>query len=108
MRQNPSISSDLQSKNISQNLNISLREVDLNFNGYKKATSRSKEQPLILTGVQADVNRVLFWLSSKRNDYVRSYLKGGILYDLLGEITHEPNLDYWKEEITRRFNEEFK
>ncbi len=107
MRQNPIITSDLQTRNISQNVNISLRRVDLNFMGNKTLSRYSKEKKLELSGVQADVNRVLFWLSSKRDDYVRSYLKGGVLYDLLGSLANEPNLEYWKEEITRRFNEEF-
>lgn len=107
MRQNPIITSDLQTRNISQNVNISLRRVDLNFMGNKTLSRYSKEKKLELSGVQADVNRVLFWLSSKRDDYVRSYLKGGVLYDLLGSLANEPNLEYWKEEIIRRFNEEF-
>ena len=107
MRQNPIITSDLQTRNISQNVNISLRRVDLNFMGNKTLSRYSKEKKLELSGVQADVNRELFWLSSKRDDYVRSYLKGGVLYDLLGSLANEPNLEYWKEEITRRFNEEF-
>lgn len=107
MRQNPSRISDLQSYTISQNINISLRGIDLNYNGYKKINPNSRNKTLVLSGVQASANRVLFWLSSKRDDYVRSYLKGGVLYDLLGVIAHEDNLEYWKEEIVRRFNEEF-
>lgn len=107
MRQNPSRISDLQSYTISQNINISTREFDINYNGYKALNPNSENKSLVLSGVKADANRVLFWLSSKRDDYVRSYLKGGVLYDLLGQVANDSNLDYWREEIVRRFNEEF-
>ena len=107
MRQNPSTASEIQSKTISENVNIALRGVDLNYLGNKPIRPHSKEKKVVLSGVDADVNRVLFWLSSKRDDYVRSYLKGGVLYDLLGSLASEPNLEYWKEEIARRFNSEF-
>ena len=105
MKHNAPLMTDVQSSNQSKNINIGIRRVDFNYKGNN--SQKPKSSKFVLSGVEADVNRVLFWLSSKRDDYVRSYLKGGVLYDLIGEITHSSNLTYWKEEITRRFNEEF-
>ena len=104
MRYNTSLITDLQSSDIPRNINIDSRRIDINYRGYD---SRKALKNFVLSGVNADANRVLFWLSSKRDDYVRSYLKGGVLYELLGEIANSDNLDYWKGEISRRFNDEF-
>lgn len=105
MTNNSPIMTDLQSSSVNKNIYRGLTRVDLNYRGYD--SRKPSKNSLVLNEPDADVNRVLFWLSSKRDDYVRSYLKGGVLYDLLGTIASSPNLEYWKGEITRRFNEEF-
>lgn len=105
MTNNSPIMTDLQSSSVNKNIYRGLTRVDLNYRGYD--SRNPSKNSLVLNEPDADVNRVLFWLSSKRDDYVRSYLKGGVLYDLLGTIASSPNLEYWKGEITRRFNEEF-
>lgn len=79
-------------------------KIDFNYMGFN---SQNKNSRFALSDIDADINRVLFWLSSKRDDYIRSILKGGVLYDLLGVINNTENLNYWKEEISRRFNSEF-
>ena len=104
MQHNPSSITELQTYDIPQNINIYSRRVDLNYKG-NDATDPS--DTLVLSGVKADVNRVLFWLSSKRNDYVRSSLKGGVLYDMIGLLANEDNFDFWKNELKSRFNSEF-
>ena len=58
-------------------------------------------------GTDAHVNRVLFWLSSKRDDYVRESFKGGILYDLLNIRCNDEELTSWEQTIKEKFNNEF-
>ena len=53
------------------------------------------------------MNRVLFWLTTKSNEYVRQPNKGGVLYSLLGTLSNDTNLSEWETEIKARFNTEF-
>lgn len=100
---NRSIIGELQSKTFKEKIDTSLNGVDIDFLG------RNRKSPslIIKNGYDAHVNRALFWLSSKRDDYIRESFKGGVLYDLLGIIGNNPNLSEWEENIKRRFNEEF-
>lgn len=103
MNYNHSLMTDLQTKSIDERINISARGMDFDYRGYDV----KKGGLFVKSGVDANVNRVLFWLASKRFDYTRSALRGGVLYDLLGILSNDTNLQYWEEEISKRFNAEF-
>lgn len=100
---NRSIIGELQSKTFKEKIDTSLNGVDIDFLGRK----RKNPSFIIKKGYDAHINRALFWLSSKRDDYIRESFKGGVLYDLLGIISNNPNLSEWEDTIRRRFNEEF-
>lgn len=102
-RLNKSIIGELQSKTLKEKIDNSLSGVDLNYLG----VSRSSYNSIVKKGYNAHINRALFWLSSKRDDYIREPLKGGVLYDLLGVISNDTNLKEWEEIISNRFNSEF-
>ena len=103
---NKSLISDLQTKTLQEKIDSAVTVVDLYWLGYDHTSELS---PSILEryNVQAHINRVMLWLSSKPNDYVREALKGGILYSLLGEIMNEENLSSHEEIIKARFTAEF-
>jgi len=79
-------------------------DCDLNYLGYNRLNPIQK---FFVKGKEAHINRVLLWLASKPNDYVRQSLKGGVLYGLLGQKAAEPDLEAWKAEIKTRFNQDF-
>lgn len=78
--------------------------VDLNYLGYDHTDTDSS---IIKERDKANVNRVLFWLASKKDDYVRESFKGGVLYSLLGVLCNTTNLSEWEQTITSRFNSAF-
>lgn len=104
MKYNKSLMGDLQTYNLQEKIELASNEVDLNYNGYDVQNPKSV---FTQVGYAAHVNRVLFWITSKRNDYVRSSFKGGVIYDILGKLATESNLEYWEKNILQRFNMEF-
>ena len=102
-RLNSPLISDLQSTTFKEKINTSLNEVDLNWLGNNRYSDDSFEK----YGTKANVNRVLLWLASKPDDYIRESLKGGILYSLLGQLTSDTNLREWESSIREKFNAEF-
>lgn len=103
-RLNRSLIDDVQSKTLEERIESAVNGIDIDYLGFDKLDPKST---FIKTGSDANVNRVLFWLSSKRKDYVREEFKGGILYDLLGQLCSDTNLAEWENAITAKFNEEF-
>lgn len=103
---NKSLISDFQTKTFEEKIKASVNGVDLYWLGYDH-TSDLLPSSVERYGVQANINRVLLWLSSKPNDYIRESLKGGILYSLLGQLTQDTNLEDWERIIKSRFNDEF-
>lgn len=101
---NKSTIGEKQTLLISDRLNTSLNSVDLNYLGYDRT---DKDSEICKFRTDANVNRVLFWLSSKRDDYVRESFKGGVLYDLLGQPNNNDNIETWESIISSRFNSEF-
>lgn len=77
------ILSELQNRKFAQGAADHINGTDLNYQGNSTEVS-SFEQPFVVEGMGAMRNKVLFWLSSVRGDYVRESSKGGILYSLLG------------------------
>lgn len=104
MNYNKSLMSDLQTYDLDKRVEVSTNGIDFNFQGFN---SNNDSSELIKYGTDANINRVLFWFSTKRNDYTRSVFKGGILYDLLGELNSNTNLEEWERTIQNRFNDEF-
>ena len=105
-RINSPVISIAQTLNINSNSNQLVKGMDLNFNGYNILDKNSI--PFELSDKNANINRALFWLSSKKGDYGRRDLdKGGILYDLLGKLCKNTNLSEWEEIIKTNFNLEF-
>ncbi len=103
-RLNRSLIDDFQSKTLEERIESAVNGIDINYLGYDRSDPKSV---FIKTGTDANVNRVLFWLSSKRKDYIREEFKGGILYDLLGQLCSDTNLAEWETAIASKFNEEF-
>ena len=95
---------NMAQENLLKNLvDTSNNGVDVNYLGY----SSLKNTSIVKKGTEAHVNRVLFWLSSKRDDYVRESFKGGILYDLINIRCTQEELNSWEQTIKSKFNEEF-
>lgn len=103
-RLNKSQINDLQSMTFEDKVEDSVIGLDFNYLGFNKNVEDIK---LLKYGTDANVNRVLFWLSSKKTDYVREPNKGGVLYELLGKLNNKTNLQEWEEGIKEKFNREF-
>lgn len=103
-RLNKSQINDLQSMTFEDKVEDSVIGLDFNYLGFNKNINDSK---LLKYGTDANVNRVLFWLSSKKTDYVREPDKGGVLYELLGKLNNTTNLQEWEDGIKDKFNREF-
>lgn len=98
-----SIIKDIQDKTIGTLIEKTNNGVDISYLGY----SAINRNPIVKSGTNAHINRVLFWLSSKKDDYVRESFKGGILYDLLNVRCNDEELSSWEQTIKSKFNEEF-
>lgn len=103
-RLNNSLINDNQSRTLSQRVDTLTNTVDLNYNGYSTLNINDSFEKY---GVYSHINRVLLWLASKPHDFVRSSLKGGILYSLLGTLQKDSVAQEWEEIIMERFNENF-
>lgn len=104
---NKSLISDSQTRTLSERIQNAIQGTDLWWLGYDHNSNQNPTQTIVCTNTRAHINRVLLWLASKECDYVREPLKGGILYNLLGTLSHDTNLSTWEDIIKSRFNEEF-
>lgn len=104
---NKSLIGELQTLSLEKKIQNALEGRDLNWTGYDHTSELNPSQAIVKSGAAASCNRVLLWLASKEHDFVRSPLKGGVLYSLLGELNSSTNLKFWEERIKTRFNEEF-
>lgn len=100
---NSSYRSDLQSRTFNEKIEISKNTVDLDYEGFNAQTDTSIER----YGVSSHVNRVLMWLASKPNDYVREPGKGGPLWTMLSKRMIDTNMKLWENSLSNRFEEEF-
>ena len=103
-RLNKSLINDLQSYTFEEKVEDSQVGLDINYHGYDKNVPNLK---FLKYGTDANVNRVLFWLSSKKTDFVREPNKGGVLYELIGSLASDTNLKEWESGIKDKFNQEF-
>lgn len=104
---NRALVGDLQTTTLKEKIQNSIQGTDLWWLGYDHNSGTNPTTTIVSTNVRANINRVLLWLASKENDYVREPLKGGILYNLLGTLSNNTNLSQWEDLIKSRFNEEF-
>lgn len=104
---NRALVGDLQTTTLKEKIQNSIQGTDLWWLGYDHNSGTNPTTTIVSTNVRANVNRVLLWLASKENDYVREPLKGGVLYNLLGTLNNSTNLSQWEDLIKSRFNEEF-
>lgn len=103
-RLNKSLINDLQSFTFEEKVEDSQVGLDINYLGYDKNIPNLK---FLKYGTDANVNRVLFWLGSKKTDFVREPNKGGVLYELIGSLSNNTNLKEWESGIKDKFNQEF-
>lgn len=101
---NKSLVNDLQSLTFEEKLEDVYKTIDLNYLGYNRLNKKSS---LLKYGTDANVNRILLWLSSKKYDYVREPDKGGVLYSLLGKSNSEINIEEAEDHFKRCFTDEF-
>lgn len=104
---NRALVGDLQTTTLKEKIQNSIQGTDLWWLGYDHNSGTNPTTTIVSTNARANVNRVLLWLASKENDYVREPLKGGVLYNLLGTLNNSTNLSQWEDLIKSRFNEEF-
>ena len=104
MRLNRSLINDLQSLTFEEKLVDSITNIDFNYLGFDKNLKNSK---LLKVGPDSNTNRVLFWLCSKKTDYVREPNKGGVLYAALGKNQGEINVTELESSLKEQFNYEF-
>ena len=105
-RLNSGIISLAQTLDINSSKRLQTSGVDLNFKGHDALSE--KEEPFELSGHSANINRALFWLSSKKGDFGRRNLhRGGVLYEMLGKLSSDSNLKEWEASLTSEFNNEF-
>lgn len=101
---NNSVIKESQIKSLKERVYTATNSIDINYLGFDCFNSNSK---IALTRDSANTNRVLFWLSTKKDDYIRESFKGGVLYSLLGVLCNTTNLTEWEKIITEKFNDNF-
>lgn len=103
-RLNKSLVGELQEAVFSDQIKEISSSLDLNYRGFNRENPKDS---LIKYNNQATVNRVLFWLTSKPNDYIRQSYKGGLLYAMLGSKSADIDIQKWESEIRNKFNQDF-
>lgn len=101
---NNSVIKESQIKSLETQIIEGTNRLDLNYFGYDHT---NPDSGIVVNRDKANVNRVLFWLASKKDDYIRESFKGGILYSLLGTLCNTTNLSEWEQTISSRFNSAF-
>ena len=94
---------DSQLKSLEDRIQVINNGVDLRLSGYDVDTGKS----IVCSQNDAVLNRALFWLTSKKEDFVRNPGHGGVLYDLVGIGMSNLSLESWESSIKDRFNKEF-
>lgn len=94
---------DFQSLDLSQRVAKTFTGVDLSYTGYDRHNPKSFER----FNKDAHINRVLFWLSSRKGDFVRQPGEGGILYSIVGQLSSNFNTSLWEKVIADAFNTRF-
>ena len=96
---NTKLSGILQSTTLSQDSYDFIKGVDINFLG--------NEGGFILADTEALKNKILFWLTSARGDYVRQPSKGGPLYSVIGKAITPNNIANIQASLSSGFQDMF-
>ena len=98
-KSNTKLSGILQSTTLSQDSYNFIKGVDINFLG--------NEGDFILEDTEALKNKILFWLTSARGDYVRQPSKGGPLYSVIGKAITPNNIANIQASLSSGFQDMF-
>ena len=98
-KSNTKLSGILQSTTLSQDSYDFIKGVDINFLG--------NEGGFILEDTEALKNKILFWLTSARGDYVRQPSKGGPLYGVIGKAITSNNIANIQASLSSGFQDMF-
>ena len=98
-KSNTKLSGVLQSTTLSQDSYDFIKGIDVNFLG--------NEGGFILSDSEALKNKILFWLTSARGDYVRQPSKGGPLYSVIGKAITPNNLANIQASLSSGFQDMF-
>ena len=98
-KSNTKLSGILQSTTLSQDSYDFVKGVDINFLG--------NEGGFILEDTEALKNKILFWLTSARGDYVRQPSKGGPLYSVIGKAITPNNIANIQASLSSGFQDMF-
>ena len=98
-KSNTKLSGILQSTTLSQDSYDFIKGVDINFLG--------NEGDFILEDTEALKNKILFWLTSARGDYVRQPNKGGPLYGVIGKAITPNNIANIQASLSSGFQDMF-
>ena len=98
-KSNTKLSGILQSTTLSQDSYDFIKGVDINFLG--------NEGGFILEDTEALKNKILFWLTSARGDYVRQPSKGGPLYSVIGKAITPNNIANIQASLSSGFQDMF-
>ena len=98
-KSNTKLSGILQSTTLSQDSYDFIKGVDINFLG--------NEGDFILEDTEALKNKILFWLTSARGDYVRQPSKGGPLYSVIGKAITPNNIANIQAALSSGFQDMF-
>lgn len=98
-KSNTKLSGILQSTTLRQDSYDFIKGVDINFLG--------NEGGFILEDTEALKNKILFWLTSARGDYVRQPSKGGPLYSVIGKAITPNNIANIQASLSSGFQDMF-
>ena len=98
-KSNTKLSGILQSTTLRQDSYDFIKGVDINFLG--------NEGDFILEDTEALKNKILFWLTSARGDYVRQPNKGGPLYGVIGKAITPNNIANIQASLSSGFQDMF-
>lgn len=96
--------SEAQSMLFAESMEALVNGVDFNLRGHNLTDSSSE---FVLSGKEANKNRVMLWLYSKPGDYIRSPTRGGPLYAVIGKGMSQDDADSIRDSITLEFNSFF-
>lgn len=96
---NTKLSGVLQSTTLRQDSYDFIKGVDINFLG--------NEGSFILEDSEALKNKILFWLTSAKGDYIRQPSKGGPLYSVIGKAITPNNLANIQASLSSGFQDMF-
>ena len=129
---NKSLVSEYQTTSLAKKIHQTINGVDLNWRGYSVKNKGNKQVYMASSFIggtetfaendsrldggytfekyekDANFNRAVAWLASKKGDYVRSSSSGcGLLYTLLGKNLNQNELSNISNQVTAAFNQDF-